>query len=181
MWRAGSTTTAGSSAIIELRKVTAGYYIAEGFKTLKKIFKPVIMDIDLRVNDGERLAIIGESGSGKTTLLKVILGLLPPLQGDVIVVGEQIYRIPARLRWRVTRQIGYVPQDPARSLNPRLKIADVMTEPLARVDLSEREKTEKNKGCSSDSTAPRINSKLLSFTVKRWNDAESSHSQSYCS
>lgn len=145
MWRVGSTTTVGNNSIIELRNVTAGYYVAEGFKTLKKVFKPVITNINLKVNDGERLAIIGESGSGKTTLLRVILGLLPPLQGDVVVVGERIYRIPARLRWRVTRQIGYVPQDPAKSLNPRLRIADVMAEPLARVDLSEREKTERIK------------------------------------
>lgn len=143
MWRAGSTVTANSKPVIELKNVTAGYYAAEGFKTLKKVFKPVITNIDLKVNDGERLAIIGESGSGKTTLLRVILGLLPPLWGDVVVLGEQIYRIPPRLRWRITRQIGYVPQDPARSLNPRLRVVEVMAEPLFRTNLSEKEKAER--------------------------------------
>jgi len=64
--------------------------------------KAVISDVDLEVEHGEYFGLIGPNGGGKSTLLKVILGLIPPLQGTVMVYGEP----PEKGR----RHIGYVPQ-----------------------------------------------------------------------
>jgi len=138
MSRAGSTDLA-----VELREVSAGYFVAEGLKALRRKYVEVLRGVSLRVDGGERVAVIGESGSGKTTLLKVVLGLLQPMRGDVVVLGHRIYDIPERERWKVTRRIGYVPQDPFRALNPRLKVADIITEPLSRLHLPEDEKEER--------------------------------------
>lgn len=135
MSRAGSTEWA-----IELRNVSAGYFVAEGFKAIRRRYVEVLHDTSFKVDRGERVAVIGESGSGKTTLLRVILGLLQPVRGDVVVLGHRIYAMPSRERWKVTRRIGYVPQDPFRSLNPRLKVASIVAEPLTRSGLSESEK-----------------------------------------
>lgn len=63
---------------------------------------PVLEDVDLRVRQGEFLAVLGPNGGGKTTLLKVLLGILKPHQGVVTVLGAA----PGRM----ARKVGYVPQ-----------------------------------------------------------------------
>ncbi len=80
------------SHVINLKGVTAGYQ--------RNI--PIVDDIDLKVNRGDFLAVIGPNGGGKTTLLRVILGLLEPWKGTVEVLGGP----PEKTRGRV----GYVPQ-----------------------------------------------------------------------
>lgn len=119
-----------SNYAVELENVTAGYMVARGFRSILKQFVVVLRGVNLRVNYGERVAIIGESGSGKTTLLRVILGLLRPKTGKVIVLGKDIYRVKGRARAEVLKRIGHVPQDPYRSLNPVLKVKDIIKEPL---------------------------------------------------
>ncbi len=133
-----------ASAIVRLENVTLGYYtIPKGWRSLFKIKQPVVFNVNLNVIDGEKVVIIGESGSGKTTLLKTILGILPPFEGKVYVLGKSIYDLPVKERRKITRQIGYVPQDPYKSLNPRVKVETVMMEPLERSNLTESEKRER--------------------------------------
>ena len=67
-------------------------------------FAPVLVDIDLTIERGDFLAIIGPNGSGKTTLIKIILGLLKPSQGRVCLMGRGISD------FRDWRQVGYIPQ-----------------------------------------------------------------------
>lgn len=64
-------------------------------------------DIDVCLNEGEALALLGPNGGGKTTLLKTLLGLLPPLAGDVTLHGKPLGEFSARERARI---IAYVPQ-----------------------------------------------------------------------
>jgi len=131
-----------SEPVVELENVTAGYWVA-GARLLRREFHGVLRGVSLTIRSGERVAVIGESGSGKTTLLRVVLGVLPPVSGRVRVLGHELYRMPERERWKVTRMIGYVPQDPSRALNPRLRVVDIVTEPLARTRLSKEEKLER--------------------------------------
>jgi len=118
------------SSILELQKVTAGYKSVKGFKSLIKRVEIVLRDISFTVEKGERVAIIGESGSGKTTILRVILGLLKPISGKVLIYGKDLYSLPSDQRLQILRRIGYVPQDPYKSLNPVLKIKYIVGEPL---------------------------------------------------
>lgn len=125
--------------IIRLEDVTAGYFIAkQGIKSLAREKKVILRNINLRIKDGERVVIIGESGSGKTTLLRVILGLLKPFNGRVFVIGKDIYSLKWRERVKVLRQIGYVPQDPYKALNPSVKVGTILEEPLEALGISER-------------------------------------------
>lgn len=124
--------------ILILRNIVAGYKTSN--TSLKSLFKKTIVvlnGIDFEVFPGERVAVVGGSGSGKTTLLRVILGLLKPLHGEVVVFGVPIYRIPWRKRVEVTRKIGYVPQDPYKSLNPILKVKKILAEPLEACGIRE--------------------------------------------
>ncbi|MEL9908322.1 MAG: ABC transporter ATP-binding protein [Desulfurococcus sp.] len=129
----------GPDDIIRLEDVTAGYVVAkQGIKSLAREKRVVLRNINLRIKDGERVVIIGESGSGKTTLLRVILGLLKPFNGRVFVIGKDIYRLKWRERVKVLRQIGYVPQDPYKALNPSVKVGTILEEPLEALGISER-------------------------------------------
>lgn len=117
-------------SILELQRVIAGYKSIKGFKSLIKRVEIVLRDISFTVEKGERVAIIGESGSGKTTILRVILGLLKPISGKVLIYGKDLYSLPSDQKLQILRRIGYVPQDPYRSLNPVLKIKYIVGEPL---------------------------------------------------
>ncbi|HEY0482275.1 MAG TPA: ATP-binding cassette domain-containing protein [Kofleriaceae bacterium] len=68
--------------------------------------RPVLEHIDLSITRGEVVALLGGSGSGKSTLLRTIVGLLPPLAGEVVVLGESMYELPREGRSRLLRRTG---------------------------------------------------------------------------
>lgn len=86
--------------------------------------------ISLEIRNGETFGLVGESGCGKSTLGKVVLNLLEPTEGEVLIDGVNWSQArPETLRKnRATAQMVF--QDPYSSLNPRLKIIDVLMEPL---------------------------------------------------
>jgi iron complex transport system ATP-binding protein len=69
---------------------------------------PLFRDLTLRLDKGERVALLGRNGSGKTTLLRLMSGALHPSSGEVLVEGEPIFALPPRAR---ARRIGMVPQE----------------------------------------------------------------------
>jgi phospholipid/cholesterol/gamma-HCH transport system ATP-binding protein len=85
------------------------------FKNLKKSFGDLVVlnGVDLLVNEGETLALLGPSGTGKSVLLKHAIGLLEPDEGDVIVDGISIVNATAEELARVRKRIGYVFQNAA--------------------------------------------------------------------
>lgn len=96
----------------------------------------ILKDVSLRVEAGERVALVGETGCGKSLTLKAILGLLEGkglvVSGKVLFEGEEILGTPRILRLRGV-QIGFIPQDPAASLNPTFSIADQLLAVVRRV------------------------------------------------
>jgi ABC-type glutathione transport system ATPase component len=96
--------------------------------------QPVSFDIA----PGERFGIVGESGSGKSTLLRLLCGLDVPTAGSVEVGGLQIAGAPERRLSALRDQVQIVFQDPHSSIDPRMRIRDVVAEPLRRVSADER-------------------------------------------
>lgn len=86
-----------STIIIAIRDLTAGYRSA-----------PVLKKLNLAVKQGESIGIAGPNGAGKTTLFKVILGMIPKMQGQIRILGRDLKSMQDRA-W-VRRQVGYVPQ-----------------------------------------------------------------------
>ena len=111
-------------------------------ENLTKIFAPrrgllrrgagvtALRDVSLAVARGESFGLVGESGSGKSTLARCILHLDLPTSGRILFEGEDLARLtPAALR-RLRARIQVVWQDPYASLNPRMSVHDIVTEPM---------------------------------------------------
>lgn len=86
-------------------------------------------DVSLTVREGETFALVGESGCGKTTLTRLLLRLLEPTAGRVRFDGTDLLALNGAAL-KPLRQMQVVLQDPYSSMNPRLRIADIVGEPL---------------------------------------------------
>ncbi|GAB3312093.1 ATP-binding cassette domain-containing protein [Epidermidibacterium keratini] len=88
-----------------------------------------IDDLSFEVQAGERFAIVGESGSGKSTLLRIIAGLDAPTSGQITVGGIDVSR-PGKHIKALRAELQMVFQDPMSSLDPHMKVRDIVAEPL---------------------------------------------------
>ena len=89
-----------------------------------------VRDASLSLSRGETLGIVGESGSGKTTLGRAVLRLIEPASGRVLFEGQDLAHASGRALRSARARMQIIFQDPAASLNPRMRIASVITEPL---------------------------------------------------
>ncbi|MFF3227699.1 ABC transporter ATP-binding protein [Nocardia suismassiliense] len=87
-------------------------------------------EVNLRIGPGETLGLVGESGSGKSTIGRCVAALQRPTSGVVKVRGQDIAGLSGRKLRPIRRRFGFVFQDPASSLNPRLTVGECVAEPL---------------------------------------------------
>lgn len=127
-----------TETLIRARGLTRDYPAprARGFGRADRT--PGLADVDLSVQAGSAVGVIGESGSGKSTLVRLLLGLDTPTAGTVEVAGRAVdARGSARsLHW-LRRATGIVFQDPYASLDPRMNIGRIVGEPLWALDIAD--------------------------------------------
>ena len=88
-----------------------------------------VEDVSFSLHNNEVLVIAGESGSGKTTIAKLILGAITPDSGKVIFQGKEI-KDDSKSLMKIRMHCQMVHQDPYDSINPRMKVKDIVSEPL---------------------------------------------------
>ncbi len=120
-----------SEILIKVNNLSKFFPIQRGFwsKTVGHI--QALKDINLEIKRGEVIGIVGESGSGKSTLGKLILRLLEPSFGEVLYNGKNIFSMPAKEVRSIRQKLQIVFQNPYSSLSPRMRIKDIIREPIS--------------------------------------------------
>ncbi len=118
-----------SKNILEIRNVT------KKFNTPNNKVLTACDNISLEFEEGKILAIVGESGCGKSTLMKMIVQLENVTSGEILYEGEDITKLKGEKLRQNRRHIQMVFQDPNTSFNPRMKVRDIICEPLLNFGL----------------------------------------------
>jgi oligopeptide transport system ATP-binding protein len=99
-------------------------------------------DVNLAIQPGETLGLVGESGCGKSTLGRVIVQLQPATSGHVFFQDQDLTRLRGEKLRRIRQQVQMIFQDPYASLNPRMTVGDIVSEPLRNFRLARGKKAE---------------------------------------
>ena len=119
-----------TNRIIELDDVYV-HFATRGGGLFNKDRVHALTGIDLQVETGETIGIVGESGCGKSTLARVIVGLQSPVSGSVRLKGQDLSSLaPAARRKAIGTGVGMVFQDPSTALNRRLPVSTILRDPL---------------------------------------------------
>jgi peptide/nickel transport system ATP-binding protein len=110
--------------LVEVQSVSKNYPRREGLRQQDHF---AVRDVSLTIERGETLGLVGESGSGKSTVARMILGLVEPTSGTIRVAGVEVGGSRTQA---LRRQMQPVFQDPSAALNPRMRVLDIITEPL---------------------------------------------------
>lgn len=118
------------NTLLKIENVSKSFSASEGlfFKTNKKV--KALDEVSFDIKKGEILGIVGESGCGKSTLGRVILRLLDADSGKVYFEGNDIFSLSKRDMREKRKDMQIVFQDPFASLNPRMRVGELIGEPL---------------------------------------------------
>ena len=119
-----------NAALLKIRNVKKHYPVTQG--VLRKQIGTVkaVDGVDLEIKRGETLGLVGESGCGKSTLGRVILGLEPPTEGEIIFGGQDLATVENKNMLTLRRRMQIIFQDPYSSLNPRQTVGKIIAEGL---------------------------------------------------
>ena len=115
--------------LLEIQNLTKVFRVNSG-KWLKYVDLIAVNNVSFGVREGETFGLVGESGCGKSTLSKTALRLMEASSGSVLYQGQDIYKMKARELKKIRRHMQMVFQDPYDSLNPRLTLEELVSEPL---------------------------------------------------
>lgn len=119
-----------TQTLIKIENLEKIYSQEQSFLMPKKQPNHVLKNINLEINKGEIVALVGESGCGKSTLANCILKLISIENGKILYKGENIVDFNKKQTFEYRKNIQMVFQNPYSSLNPKMKIKDVLLEPL---------------------------------------------------
>ncbi len=125
------TIAAVDPPLLEVRGLAMHFPVSEGIVLSRKVGEVKAVDgIDFAIARGETLGLVGESGCGKTTTGRCILRLERPTAGQILFDGENVHELRGEGLVALRRRMQVIFQDPYSSLNPRMKVGDIVGEPI---------------------------------------------------
>jgi oligopeptide transport system ATP-binding protein len=125
------TSPDGNSAIVEVRHLKKYFAVLSGIIARRTVgWVKAVDDVSFVIRRGETLGLVGESGCGKTTIGRCILQLEPATAGEILYEGEEMTRKTEAEMRPLRRKLQIVFQDPYSSLNPRMTIGQIISEPI---------------------------------------------------
>lgn len=122
------------TALLEVRNLSKDYPARDRGGVVR-----AVSDVSFVLEAGQTLGIVGESGCGKSTLARLIMRLIEPTSGELFFMGENLRTLSASELRRRRRDIQMVFQDPYASLDPRMNVAAIISEPLEIHAIGNRE------------------------------------------
>jgi oligopeptide/dipeptide ABC transporter ATP-binding protein len=130
MIESSQATKAVAQPLLEVARLTKHYTVRGGIFGRARGEVHAVDDVSFAIDEGETLGLVGESGCGKTTLGKTVLRLVEPTEGTILWRGERIDQLSGSAMRPYRRELQAVFQDPYASLNPRMRAADIVAEPI---------------------------------------------------
>jgi ABC-type glutathione transport system ATPase component len=118
------------SDLIEVRKIRKAFFNDRGFLGMKKTRTLVLDQVDFTIPNSTTLGLVGRSGSGKTTLGRIIMNLESPDSGQVLFKSRNIFDLQEKEMRSLRTKLQIVYQNPYNTLNPRMRLVDIVREPL---------------------------------------------------
>jgi oligopeptide/dipeptide ABC transporter ATP-binding protein len=134
------------SVLLEVKNLTKHFPVRSGVFSRVTAQVHAVDDVSFRIAEGETLSLVGESGCGKSTTGKAILRLIAPTSGSVEWRGRRIDTLRASQMRPVRRELQAVFQDPYSSLNPRMRAADIVSEPIRNFERAASAETRERVG-----------------------------------
>ncbi len=117
-------------ALLDVRDLNTHFPVKSGILQRTTGFVRAVDGVSFSLSRGETLGLVGESGCGKTTVGRTILKLIPATSGAVVFDGVDVYRARGEQLKKLRKRMQIVFQDPAGSLNPRMRVVNIIGEPL---------------------------------------------------
>lgn len=119
-----------NNTLVQVKNLKKYFTVEAGMFGKKKGFIHAVDDVNFEIYKRETLGLVGESGCGKTTLGRLIIRLLEPTEGEVYFEDKNIFKIKPETFRKFRQNMQIIFQDPDASLNPRMKVKDIISEPL---------------------------------------------------
>ena len=123
-------TPVKSEYLLEVNHLSKYFDVTPGLIKRKPVYLRAVDDVSFKLRTGETLGVVGESGCGKSTLGNMIIRLLEPTKGNVIFDGVDFTALGKRELREKRANMQMIFQDPYSSLNPRMRVFDIIAEPF---------------------------------------------------
>jgi oligopeptide transport system ATP-binding protein len=117
-------------SLLEVKNLKKYFPVGGGLFSRRKGEVRAVDGVDLTVEEGETLGLVGESGCGKSTLGRTLLRLIEPTEGEVLFRGKNLLGLSPREMRNMRREMQIIFQDPYASLNPRMRVGEIVGEGL---------------------------------------------------
>ena len=119
-----------SEYLLEVNNLKKRFPIKGGLFGREVAAVNAVNDVSFKIKKGETLGLVGESGCGKTTLGRSLLRLIEPTEGEVLFNGEDVVKFDDNKMREMRRKMQIIFQDPYASLNPRMTVGGILSEPM---------------------------------------------------